>query len=106
LFPKQHGADIVPSGPNSIPDSSTLPSLETVMSNGKGISRRNFLKSSTTGIAAAAAFPTFVPSSAFGANDRVNVGAVGIRGQGGGLINGFGRVPNVSIAAICDVDAN
>ena len=76
------------------------------MSDGKGMSRRNFFKKSTTGIAAAAAFPTFIPSSAFGANDRVNVAVIGIRGQGGGHIGGFGRIENVQVAALCDIDQN
>ena len=76
------------------------------MSDRKGMSRRNFFKKSTTGIAAAAAFPTIIPSSAFGANDRVNVAVIGIRGQGGGHIGGFGRIENVQVAALCDVDQN
>lgn len=76
------------------------------MSDGKGMSRRSFFKRSTTGIAAAAAFPTIIPSSAFGANDRVNLAVIGIRGQGNGHIGGFGRIENVQIAALCDVDEN
>src|SRR5690606_40182836 len=81
-------------------------SLESIMSDGKGMSRRSFFKRSTTGIAAAAAFPTIIPSSAFGANDRVNLAVIGIRGQGNGHIGGFGRIENVQIAALCDVDQN
>lgn len=76
------------------------------MSDGKGMSRRSFFKRSTTGIAAAAAFPTIIPSTAFGANDRVHLAVVGIRGQGNGHIGGFGRIENVQIAALCDVDQN
>jgi predicted dehydrogenase len=77
------------------------------MSDGKGMSRRSFFKQSSTGVvAAAAAFPTIIPSRAFGAADRVNVAVIGIRGQGGGHIGGFPRVENTQIAAICDVDQN
>lgn len=73
------------------------------MADGKGMSRRSFL---STGVAAAAAFPTIIPSRAFGAADRVNIAVIGIRGQGSGHIGGFGRIPDVQIAALCDVDQN
>src|SRR5690606_10949220 len=53
-----------------------------------------------------AAFPTIIPRRAFGANDRVNLAVVGIRGQGGAHLSGFSRIENVRIAAICDVDQN
>ena len=76
------------------------------MADGKGMTRRSFFKQSSTGIAAAAAFPTIIPSRAFGAADRVNIAVVGINGQGGGHIGGFPRVENTQIAAICDVDQN
>jgi predicted dehydrogenase len=72
----------------------------------KGMSRRSFFKQSSTGIAAAAAFPTIIPSRAFGAADRVNIAVIGINGQGGSHINGFPRMPDVHLAAICDVDQN
>jgi predicted dehydrogenase len=77
------------------------------MSDEKGITRRSFFKqSSLTGIAAAAAFPTIIPSRAFGAADRVNIAVVGINGQGGGHISSFARIEDVQLAAICDVDQN
>ena len=76
------------------------------MSDRKGMSRRNFFKKSTTGITAAAAFPTIIPSSAFGANDRVNVAVIGIRGQGNSLKRGFAKLANVEIKTLCDIDAN
>ena len=59
--------------------------------------RREFLK--TTAI-------TFVtrPDRVFGANDRVRVGVCGLHGRGKDHIDAFARVPNVEIAALCDVD--
>lgn len=76
------------------------------MFEGQGISRRNFLKQTGAGLAAASVAPMFVPKSVFGANDRVVIAVIGIRGQGGAHINGFGRLENVRIKTICDVDEN
>jgi predicted dehydrogenase len=41
-----------------------------------------------------------------GANDRVVVASIGIRGQGNALKRGFARLKNVEIKTLCDVDAN
>jgi predicted dehydrogenase len=41
-----------------------------------------------------------------GANDRVVVAVVGIRGQGNYLKRAFARLDNVEIKTLCDVDAN
>src|SRR5271166_6808102 len=51
---------------------------------------------------------TFIghPERVFGANDRVRVAVCGLHGRGKDHINGFSRVPNVEIAALCDVDEN
>ena len=58
--------------------------------------RRHFVMSS----AAAAT----LASSAMGANERVRVAVVGVRGQGRSHLGAYGRIPNVEIAAICDID--
>ena len=39
-------------------------------------------------------------------NDTVRVACVGIRGQGNDHIHEYSRMPNVEIAALCDVDEN
>jgi len=39
-------------------------------------------------------------------NNTVRVAVVGIRGQGGSHIGMYSRMPNVEIAALCDVDEN
>jgi predicted dehydrogenase len=46
------------------------------------------------------------PQRVWGANDRVRIAVVGIRGQGFTHIEGFSDVPNTEVVAICDVDEN
>ena len=41
-----------------------------------------------------------------GANDRVVLASIGIRGQGNALKRGFARLENVEIKTLCDIDAN
>src|SRR4051812_29175427 len=41
-----------------------------------------------------------------GANDRVVLASIGVRGQGNALKRGFARLPNVEIKTVCDIDAN
>jgi predicted dehydrogenase len=45
-------------------------------------------------------------SGLLGANDRVRVAVCGLNGRGKDHINGFSHMPNVEIAALCDVDEN
>jgi predicted dehydrogenase len=59
------------------------------------MNRRNFLVTAAAG-AAASAFA--------GANDRVRIALVGLRGRGRDHIKGFGPMPNVEIAVACDID--
>src|SRR5580704_7532024 len=59
--------------------------------------RRNFLVSSAAALGAA--------SSGFGSpNDTVRIACIGIGGRGPSHINGYNKLPNVEIAAICDID--
>jgi predicted dehydrogenase len=46
------------------------------------------------------------PGRVFGPNDRVRIGICGIRGQGFTHVEEYSRLPNVEIAAVCDVDAS
>lgn len=80
-----------------------------------GITRREF--ASRLGVAAGlVAGSGSIGSRAFaapaaghrilGANDRVVLAVIGIRGQGNALTRGFARLPNVEIKTLCDVDAN
>ena len=47
-----------------------------------------------------------VGSRILGANDRVVVASIGVRGQGNSLKRGFARLKNVDIKTLCDIDAN
>jgi predicted dehydrogenase len=81
------------------------------------ISRRTFLNNSMTAAAGAfaaaaltsCAAPTAGPAvkpKVIGANDRINLGIVGIRGRGMNLAEGFVKIENVHIRTLCDVDEN
>ncbi|MGD9853700.1 MAG: Gfo/Idh/MocA family protein [Planctomycetaceae bacterium] len=66
------------------------------------LSRRSFLKSSAAAAGSIAA-PLYVPSTVFGANERIVTGHIGTGEQGRGDMNGFLH-RGVQVAAICDVD--
>jgi predicted dehydrogenase len=78
------------------------------------ISRRDFatrVGAATVGLAVGGEF--FRPAAhaaqggrVIGANDRVVVASIGIRGQGDSLKQGFARLKNVEIKTLCDVDEN
>ena len=76
------------------------------------ISRRDFASRSMLAAAAVAAGKeVFSPRAAeaarvLGANDKVVLASIGIRGQGDALKKGFARLPNVEIKTLCDVDEN
>src|ERR1044071_3562715 len=77
------------------------------MSFDSDVTRRDFLKTAAT-TASATAFTgiTFLtrPERVFGANDRVRVAVCGLKSRGKEHLDAFSRVPNVEIAALCDVD--
>jgi predicted dehydrogenase len=81
-----------------------------------GISRREFASRLTAAAAGAAlgsslfdagvhAAPN-VGSRVLGANDRVVIASIGIRGQGNALKRGFAKLKNVEHKTLCDIDAN
>ncbi len=68
--------------------------------------RRTFLK---TGALAAAGLATGSAASAkriVGANDRIRIAVVGVRGRGWDHVKGYKPIPNVEIAYFCDIDEN
>ena len=75
------------------------------------LSRRRFLQASAAASATLAA-PYFVPARAFGANERVNLGFIGVKNRGMQNMGGFkvlggdaGKLGCVA-AALCDVDSS
>src|SRR5210317_1608227 len=63
--------------------------------------RRTFLQG-----AAAAGFSVATASAAVrGANDRVAVCVMGLRGRGGSLLSTFASLPDVDVTYVCDVDS-
>jgi predicted dehydrogenase len=59
-------------------------------------SRRVFLRSS---VAAACATGTIL-----GANDRINIGVIGLRGRGRDHMSTFSKITGCRVSAICDID--
>jgi predicted dehydrogenase len=81
----------------------------------KGISRRDFGSriAAVAGVAVGSDLlnaPVWasqvVSGRVIGANDRIVVASIGIRGQGNSLKRGFARLPNVEVKTLCDIDAN
>ncbi|HRR32716.1 MAG TPA: Gfo/Idh/MocA family oxidoreductase [Kiritimatiellia bacterium] len=66
------------------------------------INRRVFLKGATLGAAALAA-PTIIPATAFGANERIALGCIGVGGMGTGNMRNFLAADACRVVAVCDV---
>ncbi len=80
------------------------------MSKESEISRREFLQNGARAGAGLSALGGIAiatqPKRILGANDRVQVCVVGLRGMGYGHVQRYGKMPDVSVAAVCDVDEN
>src|SRR5947207_1455030 len=63
--------------------------------------RRSFLQSSVVALSACTA-----AGAADGANDKVRLAFIGVRGRGKELMRGFGSFPGVEIAYVRDPDEN
>ncbi len=80
------------------------------------ISRREFLSRSSktaAGIITATTLSytksqaaTDTQSQAVGANEKINIAVIGIRGRGMELAKGFAAIPGVRIRTLCDIDEN
>ena len=74
------------------------------------IDRREFFKTTArtgAGLAALSSLSLLTrPERVFGANDRVRVAIIGLHGQGWAHVGQYSKIPNVEIAAVCDVDEN
>src|SRR3984893_17697767 len=77
------------------------------MPNERDLNRRDFLITGAAGLTAlgSAAF-LGRPELVMGANDRVRVAICGVRGRGGDHLHNYSQLPNVQIAALCDIDEN
>lgn len=63
--------------------------------------RRDFLKTSTAALSALA-FPNIVPSSVFGANEKIAVGCIGVGSRGRANMNVFLGLDGCRVVAVCD----
>jgi predicted dehydrogenase len=70
------------------------------------ITRREFVSRSAKTAAGVVVGSAVVGNRILGANDRVVLASIGIRGQGNALKRGFARLQNVEIKTLCDIDAN
>jgi len=65
------------------------------------IPRRRFLQCSAVA-AAVAGVPRLVPASAFGANNKITVGCIGVGGRGRANMNVFLGLDDCRVVAVCD----
>lgn len=65
--------------------------------------RRDFLKA---GVVAAGLVTAASAKKVLGANDRIRVAVVGLRGRGWDHVKGYKPIPGVELAYFCDVDEN
>lgn len=70
------------------------------------MNRRTFIKSTTTTSAAAIISGPMINSSLASSrkNETVNVAIIGVRGRGKDHLRALSKIPDVNIAAICDID--
>ena len=70
------------------------------------MNRRKFSKVAVAGSFGIGMTPALGCSGWKGANERVNIGVIGIRGQGVYHAEAFSNLKNVQVTALCDVDSN
>ena len=68
------------------------------------LNRRDFVKLSSAGIAAVTALGASQAQSPRGANDKLVIALIGCGGRGMSDATRFSELPNVEVAAVCDVD--
>jgi len=80
----------------------------------RSFTRRQFLEQSLLAATAAATAPLAAeaqsPARQEGApvspNEKIRIAVIGVRGRGMDHVNGFASMPDVTVAAICDVDTS
>ena len=72
--------------------------------------RRDFIRGSVLGTAGIAIGGMDLSARSYasiiGANERVNIGVIGIRAQGQSHITGYSNLKNAQVIALCDIDSN
>jgi len=70
------------------------------------INRRTFLKKTTAASAGVAVSTSVIAKSSkrFDLNDTINIAVIGIRSRGKDHYRALAKIPNVRIAALCDID--
>jgi predicted dehydrogenase len=68
------------------------------------LTRRGFLKQTSGVTLAALSFPNVVPSSVFGANERLTLAIIGSGGRGRHLARQFAKLGEARVVAVCDAD--
>ncbi|MFV0505264.1 MAG: Gfo/Idh/MocA family protein [Bacteroidales bacterium] len=66
--------------------------------------RRAFIKKSAIGVAGMAFAGNVMASGIVGANDKINVGIIGLRSRAKAHLGALAKCRNVNVIAICDVD--
>jgi predicted dehydrogenase len=66
--------------------------------------RRQFLRSVSTSVAAAAVAAGSARRTWAAANDRINICMMGVRGRGGSVLGTFSQLPAVEVKYVCDID--
>src|SRR5690606_30416309 len=69
-------------------------------------SRRSFIKKTAMAGSGVIVAPTIIPSTVFGANDRINAAVLGVHGRGKSHIASLMELDNVRVATLCDPDMN
>ena len=68
--------------------------------------RRSFIKKTAAAGSAVIVAPTIIPSSVFGANDRIIAAVLGLNGRGKSHVKGLMVQDNVQVTTLCDPDMN
>ncbi len=75
------------------------------MSQATRFTRRDFVKTTAAAtVAGAIAAPMIIPSSAWGANDRITLGFIGVGKQNGMHLNRMSGGRDTQVVAVCEVD--
>ena len=77
---------------------------------GKEITRREFVKTGSVGLAATGGLLMSTSAKSYGrilgANDKINMAVIGLKGRGIAHVLSFGKMKNVSVKYLVDVDEN